>query len=137
MTIRFPIIIVLVCVILVSACASVPKDVPSDLSSSKIIQRAQEASDKNKYRLALGYYNLLLERFPNNWDLKIAAEYEIAFIHYKKKRYEQAKKEFNSLLDYYSMPDAILFPQQFKILSGKLLTRIEELQTKRKRSKSK
>jgi hypothetical protein len=55
-----------------------------------------------------------------------AAEYEIAFIHYKQKMYDQSKAEFEALLDRYDTPDAELLPQQFKILSEIVLTRMEE-----------
>ena len=133
MNIRLPLGL-LTLIFLVSACKSGPVSVPDDLPPSKIIQRAQEASDRNKYRQALGYYEIILDRYPYNQDLRIGAEYEIAFIHFKQKKYEQSKSEFQNLLERYNKLDAELLPPKYKILSEKVLSRIEEQQVKNKRS---
>jgi outer membrane protein assembly factor BamD (BamD/ComL family) len=113
-------------VFLVSACLSGPQEIPADLSPAELIQRAQEASDKNRYPLALRYYETLLERYAFNIDLVCAAEYEIAFIHYKQKKYDAAREKFNSLLVRYDSPDEELLPRQFKKLALKVLDRITE-----------
>jgi outer membrane protein assembly factor BamD (BamD/ComL family) len=103
--------------VFIMACASGPVDIPGDLSSAKLIQRAQEASDQNRYNQALQYYEAVLERFAMDIDLVCAAEYEIAFIHYKQKKYNDAKKEFDALLARYDTPDEELLPPQFKKLA--------------------
>ena len=110
------------------SCASKPVVIPDDLTVMELIQRAQEASDKNKYKVSLQYYETILDRFPYDIDSVCAAEYEIAFIHYKQKKYDIAKTEFNTLLERYNTPDEELLPPQFKILSQKILTTIEELE---------
>lgn len=112
--------------LLFSACATGLMVIPDDLSPAELIQRAQEASDRNRYNTALQYYEALLERNPLNVDLVCTAEYEIAFIHYKQKKYTQAKEEFNKLLGRYESPDGEYLPQQFKLLSNKVLERIDE-----------
>jgi outer membrane protein assembly factor BamD (BamD/ComL family) len=108
------------------ACATGTLNISQDISPSEIIQRAQEASDGNRYNYALQYYQALLERNSTNIDLVCTAEYEIAFIHYKQKKYAQAKTEFNTLLMRYDMPNGDLLPQQFKLLANKVLERINE-----------
>ena len=113
---------------LVFSCASGPVAIPENLSPAELIQRAQEASDRNRYEVSLHYYETLIERFPFDIDNIIAAEYEIAFIHYKQKKYEVAKTEFTDLLDRYNTPDEELLPPQFKILSLKIMDKIEELE---------
>ncbi len=90
------------------------------------MQRAQEASDRNRYNQALGYYETILERFPSSNDYACAAEYEIAFIHYKQKKYELSESEFRELLARYDAPDAELLPPQYKILSNIVITKIDE-----------
>jgi outer membrane protein assembly factor BamD (BamD/ComL family) len=110
----------------ISACAAGPVNISDDLSPAELIQRAQEASDKNRYNLALQYYQALLDRNPTNIDLICAAEYEIAFIHYKQKKYDAAKEEFNALLLRYNTPDEELLPQEYKKLSNIVLERIAE-----------
>jgi outer membrane protein assembly factor BamD (BamD/ComL family) len=109
-----------------AGCASGPLVINEDLTPEELIQRAQEASDRNRYKVSLQYYQALLDRFPSNIDWVIAAEYEIAFIHYKQKNYEQSREEFNSLLQYYDTPDAELLPPQFKILAEIVLEQISE-----------
>jgi len=120
-------------VILALSCASKPVVIPQDLAVSELIQRAQEASDRNKYKVSLQYYETIIERFPFDIDSICAAEYEIAFIHYKQKKYDIAKIEFNQLLERYNTPDEELLPPQFKILSQKILSRISEIENRGKK----
>jgi outer membrane protein assembly factor BamD (BamD/ComL family) len=114
--------------LLVFSCASGPAAIPEGLSPAELIQRAQEASDRNKYEDSLRYYETIIERFPFDIDNIIAAEYEIAFIHYKQKKYDVAKAEFTRLLERYNTPDEELLPQQFKTLSLKIMATIEEIE---------
>ena len=109
-----------------SACVTGQLNIPETLNPSELIQRAQEASDKNRYNHALQYYQALLDRNPTNIDLVCAAEYEIAFIHYKQKKYAQARAEFNALLDRYNAYEDGYLPPQYKLLALKVLERIEE-----------
>jgi outer membrane protein assembly factor BamD (BamD/ComL family) len=116
-----------------SSCATTIVNIPEDLSPMEIIQKAQEASDRNRYNIAIQYYQALLERYSLYIDLVITAEYEIAFIHYKQKRYDQAKEEFLALLERYNTIDEEFLPPQFKILSNIVLERIEERLAQRRR----
>jgi outer membrane protein assembly factor BamD (BamD/ComL family) len=115
-----------------SACATVPQDIP-ELSAEELVQRAQEASDRNRYNLALQYYQALYDRNQNNSDWVLTAEYEIAFIHYKQKKYGEARQELNALLGRYDNPDAELMPQQFKRLASIVLKSIDEKEAKQKK----
>jgi outer membrane protein assembly factor BamD (BamD/ComL family) len=114
----------------IAACAG-GAGIREELSPAELIQRAQEASDRNRYKLALQYYQALLERNPSNIDLVCTAEYEIAFIHYKQKKYAEARTELNVLLERYNTPDEELLPQQFKRLAAIVLERITEKETPR------
>ena len=114
------------------SCVTGPVVIPDDLTPAELIQRGQEASDKNRYSVSLQYYSAVIERFAFDIDNVIAAEYEIAFIHYKQKRYDEAKNEFNGILERYNVPDEELLPPQFKILSGIVLAKIEEIESRRK-----
>jgi outer membrane protein assembly factor BamD (BamD/ComL family) len=111
-----------------AACYSGPVEISEGLTPEELIQRAQEASDRNRYNVSLQYSQAILERFPSNIDMICAAEYEIAFIHYKQKKYGTAKEEFNALLSRYDTPDEELLPQQFKRLSYMVLERIETIE---------
>jgi len=118
-------------VFIFSACAS-SANISEDLSPAELIQRAQEASDKNRYKLALQYYQALNERNRSNIDLIITSEYEIAFIHYKQKKYQQAKNELTEVLEYYNTPDEELLPQHYKKLSKIVIERIDNWEKKLK-----
>jgi outer membrane protein assembly factor BamD (BamD/ComL family) len=109
-----------------AGCASGPDTVSETITPAELVQRAQEASDRNRYKDALAYYELILERFPSNIDMICTAEYEIAFIHYKRKQYDTAAAGLNALLARYDTPDGELFPPQFKRLAVIVLEQIAE-----------
>jgi outer membrane protein assembly factor BamD (BamD/ComL family) len=111
---------------LLFTCASGPAEVPPDTPPAKIIQRAQEAADTNKYTVALGYYEILMERYGDEDQYLAVAEYEISFINYKKKNYTAARIGFETLLERYNQQGNRL-PPQFKVLSERMLTRLGEL----------
>jgi len=117
----------------VSCASSGPVEIPEGMTTAELIQRGQEASDRNRYAVSLQFYQAVLERFPDDIASVIAAEYEIAFIHYKQKNYELAKTEFNRLLARYNTPDQELLPPQFKILSNIVLGKIAEIEAARER----
>ena len=118
------------------SCATRPGVIPENLTPAELIQRAQEASDRYRYSVSLHYYETLIERFPFDIDSVIAAEYEIAFIHFKQRRYAVARDGFTNLLERYNTPDAILLPQQFRILSERILLTIDEREGQRNRARS-
>jgi tetratricopeptide (TPR) repeat protein len=118
--------------VLFASCATSKANISGELSAAELIQRAQEASDRNRYKLALQYYELLVERNPTNIDLIITGEYEIAFIHYKQRKYSEAKEEIYALLARYDTPDAELLPSQFKKLSNIVLENIAEKEKPKK-----
>jgi outer membrane protein assembly factor BamD (BamD/ComL family) len=117
-------------VLMVSACA-ITINISENLSPAEIIQRAHEALDTNRYNVAIQYYNALRERNQHNIDLVITAEYHIAHIHYKQKKYDQARAELTELLTYYNTPDEELLPQHFKRLAQIVLQNIEEQENRR------
>lgn len=127
---RLNFIFILIIAQIFNACAS-QVTIDDNLSPSELIQRAQEATDRNRYKIAMQYYQALYERNRNNIDLVITAEYEIAFIYYKQKNYQLSREKFNSLLEYYDTPDSELLPQQFRILSNIVLQRIDEKEKKK------
>lgn len=121
---RFFLICLLIPVFFIAACASGPIVVPDDMSPSEIIQRAQEASDRNRFDDAKQYYEILLERHSTNIDLVCTAEYEIAFLNYKQKNFTEAQTGFEQLLARYEGPDAVFLPQHFRILAEKVMEKM-------------
>jgi outer membrane protein assembly factor BamD (BamD/ComL family) len=123
-----PLLVLALCL---SACATGAMNISEDLGPAELIQRAQEALDRNRYNVALQYYEVLRERNITNIDLVCEAEYEIAFIHYKQKKYGQAKEEFYLLLDRYDAPGGDRLPPQFGILARKVLESITAKENRR------
>jgi len=119
--------------ILVFSSCITTVNIPDNMSPAEIIQRGQEALDKNRYNVAIQYYNALYERNRNIIDLIITAEYHIAFINYKQGKYDLARHELNAVLEYYNSPDQELLPQHFKRLCHIVLNSIDEKEKQRKR----
>jgi outer membrane protein assembly factor BamD (BamD/ComL family) len=116
--------------LLFSSCVSTVT-ISDDLSPAELIQRANEAMDRNRYKTAIQYYQALHDRNLSNTDLIITAEYHIAFIHYKEGKYEQARSELGAVLDYYNTPDEELLPQHYKRLSQIVLKSIDEKENRK------
>ena len=108
------------------SCQSGPVFVPEDMSPSKIIQKAQEATDTNRYKTAVQYYEILLERHGHINEYYCIGEYEIAFIRYKQKRYSEARKGFENLLVLYNADGGETLPAQFKVLAEKVLEKMSQ-----------
>jgi outer membrane protein assembly factor BamD (BamD/ComL family) len=108
------------------ACAGAPKTIPDDLTARELVQRAQEASDTYNYEAAVAYYKALGDRFSTDPLYKTTSDYEIAFIAYKQGHYAQAKESFELLLAKFNGPDGASMPQQYAILSKKVLQAIAD-----------
>jgi len=113
-----------------SACASM-QNIPYDLSPEELIQRAQEASDRNRFNLALQFYQALLDRNPDNLAWVVNAEYEIAFIHYRQRNFGVARAGLYALLERYEEPGGEFLPEKFRVLAHVVLGRIAERETQR------
>jgi len=111
--------------LVISGCASAPTSIPDGLSPAELVQKGQDASDRNKYEQAVSYYQAILDRYPQDISAVCGAEYEIAFIRYKQKKYDESKAGFRALLARYEGTDAALLPAQYKILSEKVLGKME------------
>ncbi len=113
--------------LLITSCNSVPKNIPEDMQPEEYFKNAQSAVvDWGNYRAALFYYNEFIKRFPDMKSKIIEAEYEIAFIYYKKENYYESEKRFKSILESYKTDDAVYYPEWPKILTEKILKQIEE-----------
>jgi len=119
------ILIFLAVIIFLPSCATTVT-ISDDMSPAEIIQRAHESMDRNRYSAAIQYYQALAERNPNNIDLVITSKYHLAFIHYKQKKFDQAREGMNDVLSYYNSPDAVFLPQHFKRLAQIVLENMEE-----------
>ncbi|GHU08591.1 hypothetical protein FACS1894151_04780 [Spirochaetia bacterium] len=127
---RYSFFALLAALCVLASCASGPVEIADNLSPEELIQRAQEASDNNNYNRALRYYEALRDRYSDIEQKKYlcTAEYEIAFIYYKQKKYEEATEGFMLLLERYEGEDAIWLPRQYRVLANIVLENIQSKQ---------
>ncbi len=112
---------------ILAGCAGVPKEIPEGLQPEEYFKNAQSAVvDWGNYKAALFYYEEFLKRYPDMKGKAIEAEYEIAFIHYKQENYNESEKRFRALLDKYKTDESLYYPEWIRILSEKMLLKIEE-----------
>lgn len=112
------------------SCASTVS-VNDNISNAELMQRAQEAIDRSRYKTALGYYEVLREKNMTNTDMVITAEYHIAHIHYKQKLYKQAREELYAVIELFNKPDRELYPLHFEKLAQIILQQIDEKESRK------
>ncbi|MCF7929672.1 MAG: tetratricopeptide repeat protein [Spirochaetales bacterium] len=114
-------------VILIS-CYTVPEpeEIPTDLTQAEYFQRAQEHVDRSEWDAALVYYQTYIDRHPEDRPNVVAARYEIAFIHYKMGNYEESRSRFQDIISLYEQAEEGSLPRWPRILSEKVLVKIEE-----------
>ena len=111
------------------SCISVPtaEEIPESLTPMEYFQKAQEAvASRNDYDTAMVYYRTFKERYPEDLQGNVEADYEIAFLYYKMKNYDQAKKLFNEIIARYQTEEANRLREWPLVLSRKVLAKIEE-----------
>lgn len=97
------------------SCASVPKEenVPHDMEVIDLVQKAQEAFEINNYRGAKKWYEIVVKRFGDDLPTRIEAEYEIAHILVKQKKWKDAYKMLISLINIYESENGMKMPPEF------------------------
>lgn len=115
--------VVALLLISLAACRTppAPEDIPEDLTPMEFFRRGQEATDARRWDTALTYYQVFLERNPNDLHYGPAAEYEIAFIHFKRGEYSVAERKFEELLARYESAESDSMPDWPRILSERVL----------------
>jgi len=112
------------------SCASGPVIIPPGLSAAEVFQRAQDASDRGDYLLAIRYYDIVPSSFPDDVNHVTWASYEIAFLYHKMGKPAQSLELITQLLDKYDKQGDRLPPAP-RILAVKLKARLEDaLKTK-------
>lgn len=83
---------------------------------------ARDMITQMRYGLALKILQKIKEEYPNDGAIQIEADYEIAFISFTRKKYEQAEKEFETIITHYdSLENKNALPQWPYYLSKSLL----------------
>lgn len=127
-------LIILACItisILLLGCYSVPSEIPSGLSADELILLAQTSQDEGNVKAAQMYYETIIIRFGDNKSLLVEAEYEIAHLKVKEKKWAQAIPDLERILSYYEEDDASLLPPEYKKLAQIDYAKIPESELKK------
>ncbi|MGL4987365.1 MAG: hypothetical protein ACRC5H_09565 [Treponemataceae bacterium] len=114
----------IVCLLLFAGCASGMKSITIDLTEQQLNQKAQEFLDKGKYKTAAQVYEIILQRYGSNIATQISAEFEIAHILVKEKKWQQAYDKLVIVLAYFENDMGDL-PNEFKKLAQLDLERVK------------
>ncbi|MDR1785367.1 MAG: hypothetical protein LBR23_02715 [Spirochaetaceae bacterium] len=97
-----------------ASCAGVPleSEIP-DLSVSALLQEAQNSYDKNNVPAAQVYYRAILNRFPGDPPSVITAEYELAHIKVKQKKWAEALPMIDAALAKFDSDSANTLPRAY------------------------
>ena len=111
-------VLVAILIIISFSCYSVPKSVSEDLSKEELIQLAQNSYDEGNVKASEFYYNTIIERFGDDLGTRIAAQFEIAHIKVKEKKWNEARPLLEEIIAYFDAPDsALTLPQEYKKLA--------------------
>ncbi len=110
------------------SCMTVPKEseIPADATAADLAQKAQEAFDSGNRRAARVYYETILKRFPDDESACIAAQYEIAHLHIKKRQWKDAYTILEKIIAKYEGPMAMHLPPDYYKLAKIDYTRAAE-----------
>ena len=112
-------------IIFVVSCASVPKNIPLELSAKELNQKAQECTAAENYAGAEVYYKTLIQRFGMDTSVLVPAEFELAHVYIKQKKYDKAKPVLERVLSYYEVDNGSL-PREYKKLAQVDLNKIPQ-----------
>lgn len=103
------------CAVLCVSCMTVPKEseIPEDSTAADLTQKAQEAFDVGNYRAADFYYRLILKRFSTDESACVAADYEIAHIYIKRKKWRDAYTILETILSKYEGQMGMYLPPNY------------------------
>ena len=96
-------------------------------SPEKLLLEGQLAYDAKDYDTAIKYFQLILEKYPDNKEYTSWACYEIGFVYFSIKDYEQAKIWFTQVIEKYNGSSAAVS------LSKYMLSKIENILSSKKK----
>lgn len=114
--------------LILASCTTISTDFEEGTNPEIYFQRAQMAVDRNDYDVALTIYRKLLDSGVSDLYYVVSAQYEIAFLYYKKGQRQTAIQAFEELLrTYYEDP---LYtgrvPEWPRVLATRLLQKLRE-----------
>lgn len=119
-------LLIFVAVLCLCSCMTAPKTVPEDATVEELTLLGQQSLDISNYKAAEVYYSTIINRFGSDIAVLVAAEYEIAHIRIKQKKWDEAQEMLNRIVSYYDGTEEGLLPAHFKKLAQIDLAKIPE-----------
>ncbi|MBQ8385596.1 MAG: hypothetical protein IJX45_10215 [Spirochaetaceae bacterium] len=107
-------------------CQSAPKDIPEALTADELVNLAQASYDKGNVKAAQAYYETIIIRYGSQMDKLVEAEYEIAHLKVKQKKWQQAIPDLQRIISYYETDTTGSLPPAFKKLAELDMAKIPE-----------
>lgn len=110
----------------VSGCASVPDpaSIPPETTVADLSQSGQEALDDNNLKAAEVYYQLIIDRYGSDPKALTAAEFEIAHMRVKARKWDDAKARLETIIARYESTGGAGLPPEFLVLAKNDLKKI-------------
>ncbi len=110
----------------VMSCSSVPdaSALPPEMSAIELSQKGQEALDRNKYAAARVYYQTIIDRYGTDNSLLTGAEFEIAHIFVKQKKWDEARPMLEAIIARYESAGGAALPPEYLVLARNDLAKI-------------
>lgn len=120
------IFIIALCSAFFTACSSVPKEIPEDLTAQELIQKGQAEFESGHYKASLAYYNAVTERYSDVPPVYAEACYEIGHLYMRQKKYDTAEVIFQELIDLYAAAQPGSMPGSYQKLAQLQMAKINE-----------
>ncbi len=117
-----------ICLLGITSCGTLPTEesVDPNLTPIEIKQLAQEEMDKGSKRNALAYYEILLNRYGSDMSVRSAAEFEIAHIYIKQKKWEDANALLKKIITRYESAGGAGLVPKYYVLAKKDYAKTQE-----------
>lgn len=115
-------------VLALSGCMTVPdpSEIPMETSVAELSQKGQTALDNNNYKAAEVYYQAVIDRYGQDLAVKTSAEFEIAHIRVKQKKWADARIRLEQIINRYETEEGAGLPPEFLKLARNDLLKIPE-----------
>lgn len=110
------------------SCGTIPTEatVSPDLTPTELNQKAQEELDKGYTKSALAYYEILLNRYGQDASVRTGAEYEIAHIYIKQKKWLEADRILKMIISRYETAGGASIAPKYYVLAKNDYAKIQE-----------
>lgn len=120
----------LILVLAFTGCQSTQIEITDDMTEQQLIKLAQESYDEGNIKASETYYQAIIDRFGTNMGTRIMAEFELAHILVKDKKYDEAKPMLEQIISYFTEETMYEYPVEYKKLAEIDLAKITEAENK-------